>query len=208
MKIISILIVLLLLAVGIKADDTTRAYCGECVVINPPLDSLIMPVWTVWYNGCELNPINCHWECIDGDLYRICVEEKERDLTIQYKIAWGRMLDTNFLSEEEIKEAVKQGILEAWHTPLVEEDDRQAIISRTAHKKADDLEGSVCSTWLEGKYSYWIEVKPDTIQVCDTTFLFYESPECDSLISATYFNKALFLHIWHKIVCRDSVVVR
>jgi len=82
MKTLYLLILLLLqVSPAWSGEDTTRAYCGECIQDYNMLYAVSTITYGV-YNGnyyyageCEPLPVNCHWECIKGDLYRICKTE-------------------------------------------------------------------------------------------------------------------------------------
>ena len=78
MKPILLLLILCSCAYG-QAYDTTKAECGKCF---SPSEVFSEPLSDIFYiDNCEKLPINCRWECIDGELYRICRRDEAHKLT-------------------------------------------------------------------------------------------------------------------------------
>lgn len=78
MKTILLLILLMIPISLVWSADTTRIYCGDC-------GWDIAPYPENWVRHCDSTvpqklPINCHYKCIDGDLYRICEDEEPEQL--------------------------------------------------------------------------------------------------------------------------------
>lgn len=173
MKTIFYILIFILLPISpVWSADTTRAYCGGCIDYNSPSNIHPRPFMEIknygvyggqfYYIGeCKKLPLACHWECIEGDLYRIC--EDENFIPGPTKIPY--------------------------------------IIVQCGY----------CKLKYSMRVGHWdclVFDALDTIQVCDTTFLMDWTPATDSIAHATFFEKSLFLHLWHRIICHDSTVVK
>ena len=182
MKVIKILLILLLLPIGLRAQDTTRVYCGRCIDLTAKnkwggwdgdkYDKVEWQggkLWGYQWTTCGYLSINCRLQCIDGDLYRICEDE---DWTIQGIKAKWYYADSDSLTDKykhSIKEAVIDGMNEFYNRPVMiglgysQNPDSVAAILR-------DLQKAFNSIYL------------DTIQVCDTSKWFmcwFDESWCD-----------------------------
>jgi len=97
MKTLYILLLLTLWPVNFswgQEYDTTRAECGSCGING--YNGWMWPgmAGDVRFNikDCEPLPIDCRWECIDNQLYRICRRERAHET--------ARDIDENLTAEE------------------------------------------------------------------------------------------------------------
>lgn len=74
-----LLFILLLLSISPAwSTDTTKMNCGFCCPYITFNYNVKATSWAVGDCNCNPIPYNCHLECIDGDLYRICENEDIR----------------------------------------------------------------------------------------------------------------------------------